>query len=315
MRDLALLLAAGCCLFTLTACGEESLPESTQGNKTPAPVVVQDSAKAKTVPEHQASGSIKLRILPDNPKTTDCLSVVVTGQPGRAGIRWQVNGQLLEGQSDSRLCGDFFKRGDLVTAETGTNDIGGSATVTIGNTPPMVTDISATPEQVAAGQPLTVMPVAKDVDGDDVDFTYQWLVNGEADPLLTEATLPGDKFSKGDSVQVLVVPNDFYEDGPAYESYAMMIPNTAPQIISQPPQGISSLHYTYQVEANDPDDSQFTYRLSEAPDRMTIDEVSGLVQWSLIDVPPGEYTIVIIVADPDGAEAAQGYTLTLAAPQ
>ena len=315
MRDLALLIAAGCCLFTLSACGEESLPESKQGNKTPSAVAVRDSAKAGTAPVQQASGSIQLRILPDEPKATDCLSVVVLGEPGRPGIRWRVNGQLLEGQSDSRLCGDFFKRGDLVTAEAGTKDLGGSVTVTIGNAPPMVTDISATPEQVAAGQPLTVIPIATDADGDDVDFTYQWLVNGEADPLLTEATLPGDKFSKGDSLQVLIVPNDFYEDGPTYESYAMVVPNAAPLIISQPPQGISSLDYTYQVEAKDPDDSQFTYRLSAAPDRMTIDETSGLVQWSLIDVPPGEYTIVIIVTDPDGAEASQGYTLTLGAPQ
>lgn len=315
MRDLSLLIAAGCCLFSLTACGEESLPESKPGHKAQAPVVVQDSDKARPASVNQASGSIKLRVLPDNPKATDCLSVVVVGQPGRPGIRWRVNGQLLEGQSDSRLCGDFFKRGDLVTAEAGTNDVGGSVTVTIGNTPPMVTDISATPEQVATGQPITVVPVAADADGDLVDFSYQWLVNGEADPLLTEATLPGDTFSKGDSVQVLIVPNDFYEDGPTYESYAMVVPNAAPQIISQPPQEISSLNYIYQVAANDPDDSQFTYRLSEAPDQMTINETSGLVQWSLIDVPPGDYTIVIIVADPDGAEAAQGYTLTLAAPQ
>lgn len=315
MRDLFLLIAAGCCLFSLTACGEESQPENKQANKGQSPVVAQDSAKAKTVSVNQASGSIKLQFLPNNPTTTDCLSVVVVGQPGRPGIRWQVNGQLLEGQSDSRLCGDFFSRGDLVTAEAGTNDVGGSVTVTIGNALPMVTDISATPEQVAAGQPLTVVPVAEDADGDDVDFTYQWLVNGNADPLLTEATLPGDKFSKGDSLQVLIVPNDFYEDGPTYESYAMVVPNAAPQIISQPPQGISSLNYTYQVEANDPDDSLFTYHLSEAPDGMTIDETSGLVQWSLIAVPPGEYSIVIIVTDPDGAEGGQGYNLTLGAPQ
>lgn len=315
MRDLSLLLAAGCCLLWLTACGEEPLPESKQVNKPPSPVVAQDSAKVGAVPVQQASGSIKLRILPENPTAADCLSVVVVGQPGRPGIRWRVNGQLLQGQSDSRVCGDFFKRGDLVTAETGTKELGGSVTVTIGNAPPMVTDISATPEQVAAGQPLTVVPVATDADGDDVTFSYQWLVNGEADPLLTDATLPGNKFTKGDSVQVLIVPNDFYEDGPAYESYAMVVPNAAPQIISQPPQGISSLNYIYQVEANDPDDSQFTYRLSEAPDRMTIDETSGRIQWSLTDVPPGEYTIVIIVTDPDGAEAAQGYTLTLGAPQ
>ena len=88
-----------------------------------------------------------------------------------------------------------------------------------------------------------------------MDFTYQWLVNGEADPLLVESTLPGNRFTKGDTVQVLIVPNDFYDDGPTYESYAQLIPNAAPRITSQPPQGIASLDYRYQVEVHDPDDT------------------------------------------------------------
>ena len=108
-----------------------------------------------------------------------------------------------------------------------------------------------------------------------------------------------------------IVPNDFYEAGPTYTSYSMAVPNAAPVITSQPPQGITSLKYEYQVVASDPDDSVFTYRLDEAPDGMTIDENTGLIEWDLVEATPGDHTIAIIVSDPAGAEAAQEYTLTL----
>ena len=95
-----------------------------------------------------------------------------------------------------------------------------------------------------------------------------------------------------------------------------MLPvRAAPQITSAPPQGITSLDYIYQVEVSDPDDSEFTYRLDAAPEGMAIDESSGLIQWSLVDVSPGDYTIAIVIADLEGAEAAQEYTLSLGTSQ
>lgn len=315
MRYSFLTITAIFCLLLLVACGEDTKSETKKTNMGQSSVTRQDTTESSQASTRQSSGTVKLRILPENPNTMDCLSMVVEGQPGSPGVRWRVNGELLEKQTGNQLCGDFFKRDDLVTAEVGTNDIGASASVTIGNALPRVTDISATPEQFFAGTSLTITPTAEDADGDDVDFTYQWLINGADDPLLTEATLPGNSFTKGDTIQVLIVPNDFFDDGPTYESYAMQIPNAAPQVTSQPPQGITSLDYRYQVEASDPDDNQFTYRLDEAPDGMSIDATRGLIKWSLVDVTPGEYTVVIIVTDPDGAEGVQGYTLALGAPQ
>ena len=167
---------------------------------------------------------------------------------------------------------------------------------------------------IFAGTDIFVSPVAEDVDGDQVDFSYQWLINGEADPLLTEATLPGNKYTRGDTVQVLIVPNDFFNDGATYESYVQPIPNATPQITSQPPQEIDSLAYRYQVVVNDTDDSTFNYRLEEAPEGMLIDASTGLIEWDLSEVQPGDYTIAIIVTDSVGAETAQEYKLVLGAP-
>lgn len=301
-------------MLSLVACKDDPKTGITNPSRAQLPVDDKDRTDTNTLTVNQINGAVKVQILPENPKSADCLRVVVEGPLGQPGVRWLINGELLLHQAGSELCG-AFKRDDLVTAEVGTTDAGASTSVTIGNTPPKVTDISATPNQVFAGQPLTAMPVAEDADGDSVDFSYQWLINGDADPMLTDATLPGDRFTKGDTVQVLIVPRDFFGNGPTYESYAQKIPNAAPRITSQPPQSITSLDYLYQVEVEDPDDKQFIYSLAEAPQGMSIDEDSGLIKWALAGVAHGDYTIAIIVTDPEGAEAAQEYILTLGVPK
>lgn len=303
------------CAFLLNACGDEP-------KEQPTPKQVQkatDRSDAVQTPASNVSskstGNVSVKILPENPTSTGCLQAVIQGAPGRSSVIWMVNGELVSSGTDTQLCSDNYKRDDTVSVEVGTNDQGAQASVSIGNSPPRVVDISSTPSEIFAGTDISVSPVAEDADDDTVDFTYQWLINGDEDPVLTEATLPGDKFTKGDTIQVLIVPNDFFEDGPTYESYAQQIPNASPRITSEPPQGIASLDYRYQVEVTDPDDSTFTYRLDESPEGMTIDENSGLIQWSLANVGPGDYTIAIIAADSEGVETAQEYTLSLGAPQ
>jgi len=305
------------CFFIMVACsGENPAPQE------PAPVSQPTAAADQpavpnpvALPADQSAGGVSVRILPENPTAKDCLRAAIQGVPGRSAVIWTINGEIVSTKSDNELCNGGYHRGDRVTVEVGTRDQGARSSVLIANSPPRVIDISSTPAEIFAGTDISVIPVAEDADGDSVDFTYQWLVNGGADPLLTRATLPGNRFTKGDTVQVLIVPNDFYDDGPTYESFAQPIPNAAPRITSQPPQGITSLDYRYQVEVSDPDDSQFSFRFAEAPEGMTIDASSGLIEWSLVEAKPGTHTIAIIVSDPDGAEAAQEFTLTLAASE
>ncbi len=131
-------------------------------------------------------------------------------------VAWSVNGKTVSTGTETRFCSENYVRDDRVTVTVGTSDVGGSTTVSIGNSLPRMVDISSTPEEIfPGGNEVTVTPVAEDDDGDDVDFTYQWLVNGEPDPQLTDATLPAGSFTKGDSIQVQIIPNDFYEDGPS----------------------------------------------------------------------------------------------------
>jgi hypothetical protein len=301
--------------LALVACGDEpqqKVAESTaQAKPVAAPGPKPVAAEAGQPAQGFSAGGVSVRILPEDPTSTGCLTAEIQGRPGRSAVIWSVNGTQITAGTNSNLCSDSYKRGDTVTVAVGTNDAGAATSVEIGNSPPRVVDISSTPEQIYSGADVTVTPVAEDVDGDLVDFSYQWLVNGNAIPQLTEATLPGAAFTKGDTIQVLITPNDFFADGPVYESFAMPVPDAPPTIVSQPPQAITSLDYRYQVEVSDSDDTRFTFRLDEAPAGMTIDAATGLISWSLENVEPGSYTIAIIAADSDGAETAQEYTLTL----
>ena len=314
--SLTRLVIIGFLSMILGACGEDT-PQPAPATPADAPATSPQAAGSGQSPQAAAKGSetgsggVSVTILPENPTAKGCLRATIYGVPGSSLVAWSVNGTTVASGTDTQLCNKHYVRGDQVTVNVGTSDVGASATVTIGNSLPRIVDVSSTPEEIFSGVEVTVVPVAEDDDGDDVSFSYQWLINGEPDLQLTDATLPAGAFAKGDSLQVQIIPNDFYDDGPMYTSFATVVANAPPVITSKPPEGIVSLDYAYQVVANDPDDDTFTYRLEEAPDGMTIDENTGLISWSLIDATPGEHTIAIIVSDPDGAEAAQEYILTL----
>ncbi len=302
----------------LTACEKDppaqQAPGPISGQKASNPQG-QSVTNPQPAPTTQSVGGVKVKIMPENPTSTGCLRAAIEGLPGNSNVVWTVNNEAVPTGAGTQLCNDHYKRDDLVSVQVGTVDQGAQASVTIANSPPRIVGISSTPGEIFSGTDVVVEPAADDADGDVVGFTYQWLINGDADPLLTESKLPGDRFTKGDQLQVLIVPYDSFGEGPTYESYVTTVPNAAPRITSEPPQEITALDYQYQVAVSDPDDSTFTYRLPEAPTGMTIDTVKGLIRWSLVGVPPGPYRIAIVVTDPDGAEGAQEYSLTLTAPQ
>ena len=315
MRPLVRIILVCLLAFSLAGCGEDPKPKVTEPDwdrltaakgdgATQPPQAVESTTSTKS------TGGVSVKIMPQEPSSRDCLSLMVTGQPGSSAVRWKVNGQIVSGQTGRKFCGDFFKRDDQVTVEVGTVDVGASMTVVIGNAPPSVVDISATPDEVFAGSPVTVSPVGEDVDGDDVDFNYQWLVNGNADDFLNEATLPGNVFSQGDTIQELMTPTDGTDEGEVYQSFPMTITNAPPVFTSVPPQSFEAYEYTYQVEVSDPDDTAFTFTLNDPPAGMTISE-SGFLRWALTEAEPGDHTISITVTDADGDSATQEYAITL----
>ncbi|WP_013334653.1 putative Ig domain-containing protein [Gloeothece verrucosa] len=84
--------------------------------------------------------------------------------------------------------------------------------------------------------------------------------------------------------------------------------NRAPNITSTP-QFVANVgsSYQYQIQASDPDGHTLTYQLVDAPQGMTINANTGLVQWN--NPITGNYKVVVAAFDSEGLGVTQGYTL------
>ncbi len=84
-----------------------------------------------------------------------------------------------------------------------------------GNQLPVIFNVTISPSPVNILSPITVYVNAKDPDGDRVSLKYRWLVNGEEKPA-TGPTLNQEEFKKGDTVTVIVTPDDGKAEGEPY---------------------------------------------------------------------------------------------------
>lgn len=290
------LVVGGAMLILLNACGDNA-PEK-QPPATPAAV--------------GRGGQVSVRIVPEQPTSGDCLSVIITNGQASGLYRWMVNDREMPSTSEARLCNDFFKRGDRVMAQIGEVS---SESVTIANSPPKVTGIATSPAEWRSGTAIEIVPAAEDADGDPVEFRYRWVINGVEDSFLSEATLPAERNRRGDRIEVLVTPFDGREEGPVFKGAVNSVAGSAPTIVSTPPTRFEALVYTYQVQAKDIDNDPLTFALDTPPAGMTIDPATGLISWPLSGIQPGKYEVKIVVRDPEGGEDHQRYELVLGEPK
>ncbi len=89
--------------------------------------------------------------------------------------------------------------------------------------------------------------------------------------------------------------------------------NHAPAIISTPLlDAVEAQNYSYQVLAEDSDGDSLTYKLSTAPDGMSINASGGLIQW----IPSAEqvtsHNVTVLVVDGKGGSDSQAFSIVVA---
>ncbi len=171
------------------------------------------------------------------PTEDDTLSVTLgltvddDGDRVDADYTWYVNGALVG--TASTLGAAYFDRDDtvyvVVTPWDGT-DAGAPVTsdvATVRNLAPVVASVVITPTSAKTNDVLTASATTSDRDGDTVDVTYRWYVDGVS--TATGATLDGAaSFSKGQVVYVVATPDDGTDTGAALTSASITVANTAP---------------------------------------------------------------------------------------
>ena len=189
-----------------------------------------------------------------------------------------------------------------------------SASTGVGeNHPPQVTSIKIA--YVSDNNPrngLRALAQAKDTNGDEVSFRYQWKRNGEKIVgAIGEVLEWQEEFKKGDKIEVEVTPFDGKSEGVWKAEGEFIIPNFPPKIISEPEAKIEGGKFRYTVKAEDPDGDPVEFALKDAPKGMSIDPKTGLITWDFDEKDAGEYKIEIIASDTEGAKSVQVLTLTI----
>lgn len=181
-------------------------------------------------------GSVTINPTPfnkDTPPTCEAHDVVdPDGDTITMTWRWERAGVLLV--TTPTLQSNRYARGDIIRCFAApfdgqaTGATVGSDPVTVTNAPPVVTAANILPEPPREQSVLTVNVQRTDPDGDIPTLSYVWFVNGAQ--VATTASIDGTRFNKGDTVYVVVTPNDARVNGAPFTSPTVTIANTAPVV-------------------------------------------------------------------------------------
>ncbi len=204
--------SAGAVLLLMSVGCSES-PTATLGGLATAPV------------------QLSVRITPPRPTTSDSLTANPSGsavETQALRYEWWRGGRL---RADARTLPATETRRDQLwevrVFVVGSREPVGSAEVVIANALPTLDAVTLEPNPLRGFQDVACRTGrARDDDGDRVEFTYRWRVEGQ--PLETDAPrLSSEEFVKGDLVECSVTPNDGRDSGRPFPISTRVV-NTAP---------------------------------------------------------------------------------------
>jgi len=131
------------------------------------------------------------------------------------------------------------RRGDIIRCEVNAHDgielslTGTSQSVVLANALPTASGVTLAPAVVHEGDTIfCTVEDPYDADGDPVDWSYAWKVNGALVAGASAPALGSDAFDRGDAVSCIATPHDGVSGGPSISSEPVIIQNTAPAIDS-----------------------------------------------------------------------------------
>lgn len=263
-----------------------------------------------------------ISILPEKPTQESEINLFIQshdpeGDPVTFQYRWIRNDEEIPGANDSSLKSGSFKKGDLIKVRVVPSDgkVDGipvlSSAVKILNSSPVIQGASIEPKVAYGTDRLKANVKSSDPDGDIIYYTYQWEKNGVVLNEERGEYLERGRFKRGDSIVVIVTPDDRENPGKPEKSDPIIILNSPPIIVSAPPTSVEKMTYLYQVTANDPDNDPITFTLKSGPKGMEMDKETGLLRWEIRKEDKGSHSVEIEISDDAGAKSIQRYTLAV----
>ncbi|MFQ5416289.1 MAG: hypothetical protein ACE5FL_04475 [Myxococcota bacterium] len=308
-------LAAGAIAsaLMLAACGEPSAPAATA---TSAP------GSVGGVADNRPPRVEGVRLEPAEPLAGDAVRAVVRasdpdGDPVVLVYEWRLNDRPVGRGTQRLMLSDAAKGDSLEVAVIASDGRAESeprrSSVRIGNRPPRVERLRIEPSPpFTAGMTLRVRAEAEDADGDDVEFSYRWTLNGvesgSDDPEFDTSAL-----DRGDVLTVSVRAGDGNASGEALASPPLEIVNRAPRVTSRPGPSALGGGFFYRVTAEDPDgDEPLRFELDGAPAGMVIGPISGEITWRPAPSQAGRHTVRVIIDDLKGGRVAHAFEVDVA---
>ena len=304
-------LALGVCTVVFNVSCTESSPSavnssaSVKGNQPP--VISSAKILADPIP---LTGPVEVQIDAHDPER-EAVSFE---------YQWYVDNTPLAKQTNATLPAELLRRGQSVFVEVVPTDGAHKGqpyrtrSGRVGNTAPKVVAVTLSPEVARTGDRLEAKVEASDPDHDRVDLTYKWFRNDAVIKEGDESFLDTTGFAARDKVMVEVTAHDPAVSGNSLKSEPLVLGNSAPKIVSNPPTSHSQERFDYSVKATDSDGDQLTYQLEAAPPGMTISSESGHITWQIPSDQRGTFHVKVIAKDVQGGMASQEFDLTLSLP-
>ncbi len=238
---------------------------------------------------NEPPGAPVVAIEPAEPVTADGLSVVIVQDsvdPNKNDTvsytyTWRVDGAVVAALTGTEVPADRTKRGDIwsVTVtpaddkETGPV---GTASITIGNTAPTAA-VEITPDAPLSTDDLIAQVTTDDVDGDTVNTTVSWKVDGEDARISTER-VPADRTRRGQVWEVTVLPKDARSTGEAVTA-SKQIANQPPVVDAvriRPDKAYEASLLEVVVDAHDNDGDDLTYAATWRVNGVDLTEITDL---------------------------------------
>jgi len=283
----------------------EGKRSETSASKTNSPPVI---TSVTIAPEKPTIGSdLSLSVQSNDPEGDQ-----ITYQ-----YQWIKNDEEIIGENQASLKKGNLRKGDLIRVRvtpsdgkvTGTSFL--SSPVKIHNSLPVIQEVWIEPKVAYVTDNLKAIVKSSDLEGDFIYHNYQWEKNGSVLSDERKEILEKGRFKKGDSIVVIVTPDDREVLGTPKRSEALLIFNSPPQIVSSPPTAVEKTGYIYQVKVSDPDSDPITFTLKSGPQGMEIDKKTGLIKWEIRKEDKGSHYVEIEVSDVEGAKSKQRYTLAI----
>jgi hypothetical protein len=263
-----------------------------------------------------------VNIQPEKPTKESELNLIIKSHDADGNsisyqYQWIRNNEEMTGENKNTLKSGIFKKGDIIQVRVTPFDgkVNGipflSTAVKILNTSPVIQEVRVEPKVAYVTDRLKVNVRSSDSDGDFIYYAIQWLKNGVVLDEERGETLEEGRFKKGDSIAVIVTPDDRETLGAPKKSEPLIISNSPPLILSSPPVSVEKATYIYQVRVNDPDNDTITFALKSGPKGMEMDKNTGLIKWEIRKEDKGTHSVEIEVSDDSGAKSIQRYTLTV----